>query len=509
MRLLSLILLTGLAGITTAQEPYPILSQDALFPLPGKKAPKPKDLSATVKGYATPDSIIFEIQVTDDKLFPDTDPNSGDRVEIWFGHPETDFSDFLVAEKNGKSWIFRNSAEPGDNADLKRFTEHADYPTNGKVLDPGTQDWVPAEVPLPGELRAERVFYGLTRFGFYPDGRPPVQLDRDKYRHIENFLGYQLDDLSNQARYTVNTIKGGYSMRIALNNRCLGFATAFTMRDIRFVVDIADVDKKDEPASFLSTSSNRYYGRPFYFNKASLPFALNISTGIAESLTRKMGLSFPVVFAGGQWKTYFYSNGPIIYAHNVSSDAGLVAYEFYPATLTYESTGRDAAVPCERLDVEYDDIGIFLQREIYLNIEDSVLMTSKGFRYIYPEPGDFVNSVFRLKDGSPAAVLYDFEAVDPLGWGKYGHTADEYIYIQKLNAKGGTPLFSVGQRIEATGKVTVGDPKIVVLENVKGISYRWIRFGEAFEMKVDSDYPDYRQTLRFEIGADNKVRMMK
>lgn len=497
---------------TVQAQVHEIINLSELFPAPNNEAPRKKDISASLKGFVTPDSIIFEIQVQDNKVLNGSGVENSDHVEIWFGFHESDFSDFIVADTRDRkpSRIFRNSIESGDNADLERFLKLGDYPPNAKVQDGATLEWLNADVPLPDKLRRETVFYGISSFACFADNRQPIQTNREKYKYMEDQL-FPFDDLSKALVSRSELTSNGYKIRVALHNTCLVFAEPVTMNDFRFAVQVHDTDGKGESTTkFISSAKNNYYARPFYFNKASFPFPLNIHLpGVPDGLIQKMGLKFSMIRSGGTWKPYYYSNGPIIYAPDIMSDAGLAEYEFYPANINFTESAAGADVAWNRLDIEYDDISAFYQHEIYYTVGDSVALSSKSYRYNEEEPGDFVNSIFKLKDGSAAAVLYDYEPVDPFGWGQYGMTADEFVYIQKLDKKSGYPIFNVGQRVEATGVVAVGDPLLVKLEQVKKITYRWIKFGETFEMQVDSDSPDFKRTLQFQIGADNKVTLIK
>lgn len=491
---------------------HQFVSMDNLHPAPNAKLPKAKDLSASIRGQVSPDSIIYELEVSDQKLVLGKDAATSDHVEIWFGFDECDFSDFIVADTKGRraSRMFRNSAESGDNADLERFLKLGDYPASGKIQDPASLEWLNAEVPEGTSLRKESVFYGIASYACFPDNRAPVQLNRDKYKYMEDQL-FPFDDLSKCLKSQARKTSTGYSIRIALHNSCLLFGVPASMKELRFAVQVHDVDKEGGQVSqFISSAKNNYYARPFYFNKVSLPFALNIHLEpVPDEIIRNMGLRFSVIRSGNTWRPYYYSNGPIIYAPDIMSDAGMVEYEFYPAFVKFIESPAGAEVKWNRLDIEYDDISAFYQHEVYFTVGDSISLSSKEYRYLESMPGDFVNSIFKLQDGSVAAALYDYEPVDPLGWGPLGMTADEFVYIQKLDKKGGFPIFNVGQRVEGTGNVTVGDPVMFRLEQVKSIRYRWIEFGKTFEMLVDSDNPDYVRNIRFAIGADNKVSVIK
>jgi hypothetical protein len=493
-----------LGGQTPQQE---ILNLESLHPLPGKELPAPTDISARVKGYATPDSLIFEIVVTDDQVVFGKSDEAGDRVEIWLSAPTTSFTDYLVSDFKGKPVLYRNSNDPSSTADLDRFLKNGDYP-KGKLKNPETGLEATPQVPAGNTLRFENVFYGVTRFAFHPDNRKAKHLDRSKYKLMEKKLGFTVDDLSGSANYTSQATGNGYKMRIAMHNRCIGFAQAVLMNKLSFVVDVVDIDTPEGSSTGISSSKNRFYGRPSYFNKAELPFKLNISINVPDSTIKKLGIEVLVIASDKIWKPYGFTNGPIIYAPEFSSEADLCEFSFYPVTTTYQKTtpGQDPAF--ELVTQTYKDDGAFTQRDLYFIVNNKVF-PSKGYTYLERIDGDFVNSVFRLPDGGTALVLYDYEPADPLGWGEYGKLADEFVYIQKIDAKGDYPIFNAGHRIENIGKATFGEKDAISLDGVKSVSYSWKTTGKKFEINVTGKTKASNRKLIFEIGADQEFHVVK
>jgi hypothetical protein len=214
----------------------------------------------------TKDYGSFDVFVKDDHI------TIQDRIDIWFGSPWSDFSDYIVGEKNKKTFIFRNSAESGDEANLQRFIQDADYP-KGKLKNAESGLEIKPIVPQANNLKREYIFNGITRFEFSSNQSIVKQLDLDKYKPLENQLGMKLDDLSSFTKYHVSKTDSGLHYRIAMHNKCLGFARAVKMNEIRYVIDIIDGDPDETSEQIISSTSNRFYGRPYYFNKINLPFA--------------------------------------------------------------------------------------------------------------------------------------------------------------------------------------------------------------------------------------------
>jgi hypothetical protein len=308
-----------------SQEKFEV-SHSQFHKLPSKDLSSEIDLSANAKGSFTADSFYFDVFVKDDHI------TNQDRIDIWFGSPWSDFSDYIVGEKNKKTFIFRNSAESGDEANLQRFIQDADYP-KGKLKNAESGLEIKPIVPQANKLKREYIFNGITRFEFSSNQSIAKQLDLDKYKPLENQLGMKLDDLSSFAKYNVSKTDSGLHYRIAMHNKCLGFARAVKMKEIRYVIDIIDGDPDETSEQIISSTSNRFYGRPYYFNKINLPFALNIvPDGVPSSMIQKMGINQDVIFSGGSWKAFGLNVGGIIYGKDFISEA-LTEFFFYPIQL--------------------------------------------------------------------------------------------------------------------------------------------------------------------------------
>ena len=76
------------------------VSHPEFLKLQSKELPSEFDLSAKAKGNFTADSFYFDVYVKDDHI------TNQDRIDIWFGSPWTDFSDYIVGEKNKRLLFF-------------------------------------------------------------------------------------------------------------------------------------------------------------------------------------------------------------------------------------------------------------------------------------------------------------------------------------------------------------------------------------------------------------------
>jgi hypothetical protein len=476
-----------------SQEKFEV-SHPQFYKIPSKEQPSEIDLSAKAKGNFTADSFYFDVYVKDDHI------TNQDRIDIWFGSPWSDFSDYIVGEKNKKTFIFRNSAESGDEANLQRFIQDADYP-KGKLKNAESGQEIKPIVPEANNLKREYIFNGITRFEFSSNQNIVKQLDLDKYKPLENQLGMKLDDVSSFAKYTVSRTDSGLQYRIAMHNKCLGFARAVKMNEIRYVIDIIDVDPGETTEQIISTTANRFYGRPYYFNKIALPFTLNIvPDGVPASMIQKMGINQDVIFSGGSWKAYGLNVGGIVYGKDFISEA-LTEFFFYPIQLIYSKSKTSNNIEVERLDLKYKDATCFLQHEVYTLINNQIF-SGKEYRYTNRVESNFINSVFTLADGTTALVIYDYEPVDPLGFGEYGHTADEFISIMKTDNQN---LLNIGHRIEAASNIVIGEKNPQKIENVKSVNYAWVDFGKVFEIDIKGIQPKDNKTLRFLINEQGKV----
>jgi hypothetical protein len=334
-----------------------VLNLAAFYPFPAKEIPAPKDLSASVKVEADRDSIYFIVSVTDDKLFVGKDPLQTDRVEIWFAMNEVNYSDFIVAGSGKNARMFRNSGEAGDNANLTNFLKNGDYPLDGKVLYDGKT--LKSTSPERKNLREDRVFFGMSHFAFMPNSPAGKHLDQEKYSALEGQLGGVPDDLSSASRCKTTVVANGYELRISMHIRCLAFAEQLT-KNFKFCVDVFDRDEEGKTEKMLSSTPNRFYARPFYFNKASLKKPLNIKIAdVNNEIIEKTGINLHLFYSGGKWNGMGFGNGAIIYAEGVVSESNLIESTYYPLQVIELKYPDLKGKPVYCMAINYKDLSPF------------------------------------------------------------------------------------------------------------------------------------------------------
>jgi len=472
------------------------------FPLPGKPKPAESDVSASSSITVSSDSIYFEIEVKDEQVLFSRENQVGDQVQFSFALPDVEFNDYIIGEKGGKEFVFRNSIEAGDNADLERFIKNGDYPS-GKLKNVETGATATSNVPAVKSLSKQQMNFGITKFALFANGTSAIQLEREKYSAFEIQVGEKLDDLSNTIKYKSSRNSSGYHLSVAMSNVALGFGKVALMNNLRVVIDVLDIDSFPGEIETISSTSNRFFGRPAYYNKIDLPFTFNISLAdIPNEIISNSNIRIDVYRSGNLWKPFTYNNGPIIYAKNFLSEAGLIEYVFFPQKTIYSKSENPR---CETLQIIYDDLAAYNQHEYYFTINDKVF-SSKNYRFNKNNVNDFVNSVVMLPDGSMGMVLYDFEMVDPLGWGEFGNTADEYVFIQKLEGEESTTIFSVGMRIDAAENITIGEKNPLSFKNVKDVNFKWIEKGKTFSVLIKRIPSTFDEEVKFEIQPNLEVK---
>jgi hypothetical protein len=481
-----------------------LLQLKEFYSLPGKDKPLAGNISAKASFSATPDSLFFEIDVTDDVVVDSEANGKGDEIQISFALPNIGFNDFIIGEKGAKKFIFRNSADPGDNADIERFIKNGDYPS-GKLKNPEKGLSASPEVPPIKALKKQQLNFGITKFALFTNGKKAVQLEKEFYEAFELQVGSKLDDLSDAIKYRCSKVSGGYHLNIAIANHGLGFGNIALMDQLSFAIDVIDIDNTTASAGIISSTPNRFMGRPSYFNKINLPFTLNIALpGVPNEIISKTAIKIDAFRSENKWKPFTFNNGPVIYADGFLSEAGLIEYVFFPQKIAYTANENPKY---ETLELIYDDLAFYDQHEYYFAFDQQII-SSKKFRFNKTNANDFLNRAFILPNGKIGIVLYDFEAVDPLGWGENGKTADEFVYIQQLETLNSNTIYSIGMRIDATESITLGEKNPLNFRNVKDINFKWIEMGKTFSVLIKRVPETYNEEVKFEILPSLEIRKL-
>ncbi len=273
---------------------------DSLFVVMGNQNYKGKqDCKANVKLFSNGKAIIINVNVIDDDLVFNNNEINSDHIEIWFSVPEKSYSfavpdiynfdnknfsskfiysdsSLYLLKKKGTLENFKNNLSDPivimDNDSLKNMSE----------LDSTSFQWLIEDINdylynvKKSNLFIEHFFYNIVHFGFLPNKTNAILYDKKFYSPIERYLHFKLNDFASYISIKKNISNSGYSYNIIFPPQALGFVNKYGVKNLRFQVDVFDVDKTDKKLTILSTSKNRIWGNPHSFNKVSLRKNINV-----------------------------------------------------------------------------------------------------------------------------------------------------------------------------------------------------------------------------------------
>jgi len=267
------------------------IKRDSLFVAWGEKNYAGRgDCSASARIASTDSTLLINIDVVDDKLVLTNDPLQSDHIELWFAlsllydfEPNSDDSYFSPPYRTSYLWdgnkqlyLFKGKA------DLKRFEKEIRSPSIGasnygeeKVsyenLYSLGEFWLKSDIDnylseaRQSKLTKVRVFYGITHLGILPGSDQIVMYDREAYSVLEKLIGVQVADLSRYATCKTVLKPDGYSLAVSLRPEAIGFAFKNGIPQLRFMLDVVDVDETGRQETVLSTSAKRRWGDPSTF----------------------------------------------------------------------------------------------------------------------------------------------------------------------------------------------------------------------------------------------------
>ncbi|RKI05870.1 hypothetical protein D7Y15_32260 [Corallococcus sp. AB030] len=255
-------LLTGLLLMTAP----PDFSQ----PLggPGEKAP-----ASVATLVSDGQQLVLDVDVVDSTPSAATDDVHSDHVEVWFGLEAPDAlmpSRVVTTSPEGKLFTVRDKDDP-------------------KALEAIIRDEFPVDKGCEEDQRAvreqlgtapkrTRVLLGLAHLGFFPDGRPPVLYDVERYPGLSPALG------EGDVRYEVLRTATGYHVRAVLQPGALLFVPKDGVRTLRVRVDAIDVGAAGTKETLRSTHPAPKWGDAETLRTVKLakPLTMKLVEGLPE-----------------------------------------------------------------------------------------------------------------------------------------------------------------------------------------------------------------------------------
>jgi hypothetical protein len=119
-------------------------------------------------------------------------------------------------------------------------------------------------------LSVDTIFYGITHLGFFPGTGQVLLYDHRHYSILERLIGAGIADLTRYAVAQSSIRPRGYTLTITLQPEAIGFSGRHGTHQLRFMIDVVDVDDRGRQETVLSTSSHRRWGDPATFTQLDL-----------------------------------------------------------------------------------------------------------------------------------------------------------------------------------------------------------------------------------------------
>jgi hypothetical protein len=245
------------------------------------------DCNARARITSTDSTLTIEVDVADGNLVFSGDSLHSDHVEVWFSPsasypadgPPYDLTSYIW---DGKSNLYLYK----EMADLKAFRSEIQSPVIGASnysresltydsLDGTYYDdsWLRYEIDRylsdvrHSKLSVEKIFYGITHFGIFPDNGRVVLYDRENYSVLEKLTGLQIPDLTRFVVVQSSRKSDGYILTMTFGPEAIGFSGRNGIMQLRYMVDVVDVDESGKQQTILSTSAHRRWGDPSTFRQ--------------------------------------------------------------------------------------------------------------------------------------------------------------------------------------------------------------------------------------------------
>ncbi len=255
-----------------------------------------EDLNADCKIISDGEKLKIQVKVSDDIISLNSDPINSDHIELWFALPkiseingyksnylETLTTSFIAAD-GSILCLYKNSSDLDslkielDNPRIHLFGQSED---TTYYLKDDEEGFLYGVNLFLGDLRTsnlkkENIFFGLVHFGILPQSGKVIQYDAETYNIFEKMTNIKLDDLIKYIK-TESKISGtDYEINVEVLPEALGFVSKYGIKELRFMVDVVDVDLSSKQESLISTSKNRNWGDPKSFTNIKLAKPISV-----------------------------------------------------------------------------------------------------------------------------------------------------------------------------------------------------------------------------------------
>ncbi|MGE6763193.1 hypothetical protein ACQKGO_34595 [Corallococcus interemptor] len=348
--------------------------------------------------------LVLDVDVVDTTPSAATDDVHSDHVEVWFGLEAPDAlmpSRVVTTSPEGK--LFTVSGK--DDPKALEAPIQVEFPADEFCR----RDKQAVREQLGTAPKRTRVLLGLAHLGLFPDGRPPVLYDVERYPGLSPALG------EGDVRYEALRTATGYHVRAVLQPGALLFVPKDGVRTLRVRVDAIDAGAAGTKETLRSTHPAPKWGdaQTLRTVKLAKPLPVKLVEGLPE-------LGRPLARAPGAKQAF--DALPPYFLRTGKTWSGV-------RVLRKSPTSSEVRVCSETLD---DVTGYSPQASVFGpptpfvgGDTASIPMTAPGAPttlYLSRAPGDLravlssqVVETFRFKDGTPGLV----ERSDDPMYGRY------------------------------------------------------------------------------------------
>lgn len=398
--------------------------------------------SAAVQVYSDGVYLSLAIKVVDPSINNDPNPAYADRVDVCLALPQFNYPQnfqyafhprFLSAPtKSTRSYedeldrLFTIDEAFSSDLSIRNFVKNFDYPTQEDIRR------YDLNLPRSNEFKEKVLPFGMVKFSFFRDGRPPNNADEHLLRNLEDHMGRRMSSLRDGIRYTAEpTERGdGYIINIEFAIEGLGFVPLPRLEGINLMVDVLNALPGQRARVVNSTSSMRsIHPLSFEYVRFRKPIKTNY-TDLSDELFDKAGF-FPLIwYTENDWDGLGIDVDALVLDKNKLSRK-LLEVKLYEQSLVFNNfTIGDYKIDVLQAWVEYVN-RIPVEKEFILANGHTIVAERARVNSSRPS-AQIEDRWFMFEDGTLGLIYQESITQHEFGWGECGDCLLETIHISRI-----------------------------------------------------------------------------
>lgn len=411
---------------------------DSLYTIEGERMlTGPRDLKASTMLYCDGSAISIQVEVKDDII--DLDRAEKDHLELWIALPPSSYpanfpyqthpSYVQTPRVNGQTpprYFSPRNPDFSGQVRTEYLANACDYPTSAAIVS--------QKMGLPplNELKSATMPFGIVCFALDLDKNQATQLGREWYKGLQTQCGLRQGELAQGIKYAVEYSEDGYVVNIQVQPRAMGFLQLPMMAEIRFAVDVIDVDYPSPRKTVVSTAPNRQAWFPATFTavKFNKPLQTNV-LDIPTVFLEKTGIRPLAAMTDSGWVVTYVGAEMLMFRPERFSQS-LVETAFRKVRHTFIKYEDPALkINAQLLLLDRAPVYTAIGQDQYFLIEGQVLRTELA-KPERPESFGLGNRFFRYADGKVGFIAEETRQINPYGWGNCGTCLERSLSIWRF-----------------------------------------------------------------------------